>query len=51
MRERGINIIIVGVGGVVYLLGMVVLLMMLLVIGVLIEIKSLKGIDFLLLIV
>lgn len=46
----GLKVIIVGVGGVVYLLGMMVLKMWVLVIGVLVQIKVLLGVDLLYLI-
>lgn len=47
----GIEVIIVGVGGVVYFFGMVVLILFLLVIGVLVKIFFLNGLDFFMLIV
>lgn len=51
MWECGLKIIIVGVGGVVYLLGMIVVKMILFVIGVLIKLKVLNGMDLLFFIV
>lgn len=45
VRERGIKVIIVGVGGVVYFLGMMVVKIILLVIGVLVQFKVLNGLD------
>lgn len=48
---KGLKVIIVGVGGVVYLLGMVVVKIILFVIGVLVKIWILNGIDLLLFIV
>lgn len=47
----GLQVIIVGVGGVVYFLGMMVLKIWVLVIGVLVQIKVLLGVDSLYLIV
>lgn len=47
----GIEVIIVGVGGAVYFSGMVVLILFLLVIGVLVKIFFLNGLDFFMLIV
>lgn len=49
--ECGLCVIIVGVGGVVYLFGMLVVKIMVLVFGVLVVSKYLKGVDLLYLIV
>lgn len=47
----GLCVIIVGVGGVVYLLGMIVVKIVVLVLGVLVQFKVFNGMDLLLLIV
>lgn len=48
---RGLRVIIVGVGGVVYLFGMVVVMIFFFVIGVLVLFKYFDGMDFLFFIV
>lgn len=45
VEERGIEVIIVGVGGVVYFLGMMVFIIMFFVIGVFVKIFMLNGFD------
>lgn len=49
--DEGFSVIIVGVGGVVYFLGMIVVYMYLLVFGCLVKFKVFNGLDFLFFIV
>lgn len=51
VKEWGIKVMIVGVGGVVYLFGMIVVKIILFVIGVLVKLSNLNGLDLFLLIV
>lgn len=51
VEEKGFCVIIVGVGGVVYLLGMIVVYIYLLVFGCLVKLKVLNGFDLLFFIV